>query len=84
MIDLRPHNDPKRLMDEAKDWAATCRQQKAELERLRAALNEIVETAKANWYVPELTSPADPYECGFSDGMDRAAEIADAALQGKQ
>jgi hypothetical protein len=50
-----------------------------ELERLRAALNEIVETAKAN--VPE-PSPADPYECGFSDGMDRAAEIASTALQG--
>jgi len=26
MIDLRPHNDPARLMDEAKDWAATCSQ----------------------------------------------------------
>ena len=41
MIDLRPHNDPKRLMDEAKDWAATCRQQEAEIERLRAEVNQL-------------------------------------------
>ena len=49
MIDLRPHNDPKRLMDEAKGWAATCRQQKVEIKRLRAALTALHEGLAWDW-----------------------------------
>jgi hypothetical protein len=36
VIDLRPHNDTARLMEEAKDWAATCSQLREENARLRA------------------------------------------------
>jgi hypothetical protein len=35
MIDLRPHNHPARLMEEAKLWAETCQQLREENARLR-------------------------------------------------
>ena len=80
MIDLRPHNDPKRLMDEAKDWAATCQKQKAELERLRAALEQIV--AADDNYKAASNFMKDSFSDGYSDGLHDAAYVARTALKG--
>ncbi|MFY7925853.1 MAG: hypothetical protein ACOVN5_08575 [Aquidulcibacter sp.] len=52
----------------------------AENKRLREGFSKIIQTASAS--VPEIKSPADQYEEGFSDAFDRAADIARAALKG--
>lgn len=80
MIDLRPRNDPKRLMDEAKDWAATCRQQEERIERLRAALSRLLAACEAKdaWSETDTTKAFDNmlYE------YERAQDEARTALQG--
>ncbi len=45
MIDLRPHNDPARLMEEAKDWAAECFQLHEENARLRGIIEHAHNTS---------------------------------------
>ena len=51
MIDLRPHNDPARLMDEAKDWADSYSRLREENARLRAWIENLANNPRkpATW-----------------------------------
>ena len=49
MIDLRPQNDPARLMDEAKDWAASCSRLREENARLKSEVARL-ENLQEFWH----------------------------------
>lgn len=74
MIDLRPHNDPARLIEEAKDWAAECFQLREENARLREAVEKARMTfnryGDLHAAKPDEAKAARNYE--LADEMDRA------------
>ena len=68
MIDLRPHNDPARLTDEAEDWAAECFQLREENARLREELRKIERVARGSAEIMR-----DQKRTGRWEGAERTA-----------